>query len=274
MPAVAEVDWEEARQALGNVVPQVTALIRSVHDAGAPALGRWSVADVATHLSHAWDIVPSLARGDGASPLRDLWDLGAFTTSRVDQDPERDLAVLADRIDERAGAFLDWVSRSDPNEPAPWLIEDVRAPGRLFVCHLLNESLIHGYDIARASGRPWTIDPSHAALVLMGFIFASWTVMDPRAIVDQAAAADLRATYDVRLRGRGRAFLVFDSGAVTVEGPSARRVDCHLSADPAAMLLVGWNRISQWKAIRKGQLLAWGRKPWIGLRLRALLRNP
>lgn len=274
MPAIAEVDWEELQDALRQAVPRVTTLLRSLSDSHGSALGQWSVADVATHLSHAWEIVPGLARGEGASPIRDLWDLGALTTSRVDADPERDLTVLADRIDARAAEFLPWVGRSDPDEPMPWLIEDVRAPRRLFACHLLNESLVHGYDIARAAGRPWAIDSAHAALVLMGFIFASWTVMDPRTMVDQSQAADLVATYDVRLRGGGRVFLVFDHGALVVEGPSSRRVDCHLSADPTGMLLVGWNRVSQWEAIRKGQLLAWGRKPWLGLRLRAILRNP
>ena len=42
----------------------------------------------------------------------------------------------------------------------------------------------------------------------------------------------------------------------------------------AAFLLVAWGRISQWGAIPKGQLLAWGRKPWLGVQLRSWLRNP
>jgi len=37
---------------------------------------------------------------------------------------------------------------------------------------------------------------------------------------------------------------------------------------------VSWGRVSQWPAIGRGQLLAWGRRPWLGLKLRALLRNP
>ena len=61
---------------------------------------------------------------------------------------------------------------------------------------------------------------------------------------------------------------------MSVEAPSARRVDCHLSVDPAAFLLVAWDRMSQWHAIPRGQLLAWGRRPWLGLRFRSLLRSP
>ncbi|MGH3946139.1 MAG: hypothetical protein ACRDSI_14000, partial [Pseudonocardiaceae bacterium] len=59
-----------------------------------------------------------------------------------------------------------------------------------------------------------------------------------------------------------------------VEEPSSRRVDCHISADPVAMLMVFWSRQSQWTAIAKGKLMAWGRKPWLGPQFRALMRNP
>jgi hypothetical protein len=78
----------------------------------------------------------------------------------------------------------------------------------------------------------------------------------------------------VRLRGGGRAVLRFDDGDLTVEPEPAGPVDCHLSVDPEAFMLVGWGRITQGPAILKGQLFAWGRKPWLGLKLRSLLRNP
>ena len=92
--------------------------------------------------------------------------------------------------------------------------------------------------------------------------------------VKGAKAAGVRATYDIRLRGGDRCYFVFDDGDFTVEEPSPRRVDCHISADPVAMLLVFFARHSQWPAIATGRLMAWGRKPWLGLQLRSLLRNP
>jgi hypothetical protein len=45
-------------------------------------------------------------------------------------------------------------------------------------------------------------------------------------------------------------------------------------ADPAAFFMVFWQRQSQRNAIAKGQLIAWGRKPWLGLKFRSLIRNP
>jgi hypothetical protein len=37
---------------------------------------------------------------------------------------------------------------------------------------------------------------------------------------------------------------------------------------------VAWSRQSQWSAIAKGKLLAWGRKPWLGPRFKGLIWNP
>jgi hypothetical protein len=98
--------------------------------------------------------------------------------------------------------------------------------------------------------------------------------LDPRAMLDAEQAAGLRATYDIRIRGGDRFHFIFNDGALTIEEPSARKVDCHISADPVALLMVAWTRQSQWSAIAKGKLLAWGRKPWLGPRFKGLIRNP
>ena len=51
-------------------------------------------------------------------------------------------------------------------------------------------------------------------------------------------------------------------------------MDCHVSADPVALLLVSYGRRSQWVPVLTGKLLAWGRKPWLGLRLVRYLVTP
>lgn len=273
-PPLAEVDMAAATAALAEVVPRLTAMMRSVTEPTAPAMGDWNLADVAIHLDQAWDVVPSLSRREMKAPLKDVWELAQLTSSVVAGAAVRDLGVLADRIDARAAVFLEAVAGADPDETGPWLVEGVAAPMRLYVCHLLNESLVHGYDIAHAAGLPWPMAPAHAAMALLGFVFPSIAAVAPRAMVDQGEAAGLRATFDIRLRRGGRAYFVFDDGALSIEGPSSRTVDCHLSADPAGLLLVAWGRKSQWPAIARGQLLAWGRRPWLGVRLRSLMRNP
>lgn len=282
-------DWSEAQDGLRAEVARVTTLLRSVQDTTAPAVGDWNLGDVAMHLSQAWVIVPALARRDlsrvyevlpnragvaGESVISDVWDLGAMTMEGVQADPERDPRVLADRIEERAEEFFRECEGRAAGEQHPWLVEGTTVGLATLTCHLLNETMMHGADVARAAGRSWPVDPHRAALVILGFLLPTMAQLGPRALVDQARAAGVRATYDVRLRGGGSAYFVFDDGAVRIEEPSGRRVDCHILADPAALLYVMWGRQNQWKAIAKGQLLAWGRRPWLGPRLRTMMRNP
>ena len=283
------VDWPRAQQALRDEVQRVTALLRSAPRPTGDALGVWDGADVAMHLSQVWMAVPGLARGDlshlseivptltgetGPSLISDMEDLSGLTTQAVKSDDERALSVLADRIDQRAREFFDESVGRSAGEPRSWILKDASVPLSTLTCHLLNETIVHGYDIARMIGQRWRIEPSHAALVLEGFIVPVIRAVDPRAFVNPDKASGLRATYDVRFRGAGRHLFVFNDGALTVERPSSRKVDCHISADPVALLLVTWARKSQWGPIATGKLVAWGRKPWLGFRFRSLLRIP
>jgi len=60
---------------------------------------------------------------------------------------------------------------------------------------------VHGYDIARAAGRPWRIEPAHAAMVLGGFIGPAIQGLHTQALVNDDKAAGVRVTYDLRIRG-------------------------------------------------------------------------
>ncbi len=285
----SRVDWQQSQDALRDEVAQVTTLLRSISDPEVPAVGQWNLAEVAMHLSQAWIAVPGLARRDlsrlyevvpsiagvaGDSLIRDMWDLGDVAKLGVQSDPERDPAVLADRIEERAEEYFGECTGHSPDELRPWFVEGTTVALSALTGHLLNETVMHGYDIARAAGRTWRIEPAHAAMVVRQFFVPVIQALDPQVFVRGDKAAGLQAAYDVRLRGRDRLHFIFDDGSLTVEEPSSRRVDCHISADPAAFTMVFWARQSQWNAIAKGQLMAWGRKPWLGPRFRTLLRNP
>jgi hypothetical protein len=52
------------------------------------------------------------------------------------------------------------------------------------------------------------------------------------------------------------------------------RPDVSISADPAALLLVLYKRRSQWPAIARGKLLAWGRRPWLAFSLAGRFHQP
>lgn len=285
----SRVDWQQGQDALRDEVARVTTLLRSIHDPEPHAVGQWNLGEVAMHLSQAWVVIPGLARRDlsgayevvpgfvdvaGDSLVRDMGDLADTTVRGVKSDPERDLAVLADRIEARAQEYFSDCVGADPDAPRPWLVQGTTMRQSTLTYHLLNETLMHAYDIAHAAGRPWRIEPAHAAMVLGRFIVPVLQALDAHAMVNGAKAAGLQATYDVRIRGGDSFYFIFDDGTLEIVEPSSRRVDCHISADPVAFLMVVWARQSQWTAIGKGKLMAWGRKPWLGPQLRSLIRNP
>ncbi|MGQ0618220.1 MAG: hypothetical protein ACT4PW_14740, partial [Acidimicrobiia bacterium] len=228
------VDWRLAAEALAEEVKRVTALLRTVRNPTAPATGQWNLAEVAVHLAQAWVVVPGLAaddlsevyaalpqleaRADG-SLIGDVWDLGRVTTDGVKGETERDLKVLADHIDQRAGAFLAGLHDGRDQERHTWLVEGMTVALPTLIGHLLNETIVHGWDIARADGRRWTVSRAHAALVIDGFLIPVITSLGPRTMVDQNAAAGLRATFEVRVRGGGRHLFAFDDGALEVKKP-------------------------------------------------------
>lgn len=282
-------DTRRARRYLTAEVGRVVALLRTVRDRDAPALGEWSVAEVAMHLSQAWIAVPGLARQD-LSALRaavpglgapsadavvdDIWSLGDVTRLGVRSDPERDPAVLAGRIESRAREFLAMTGDGAPTERRQWLVEGTEVALATLTCHLLNETVVHGWDIARADGRHWAIPPSHAAMVFDGFLVPVLQALGPRDMVNQDLAAGLRATYEIRLRGGSHHVFALDDGALAVDPWPSPAIDCVITVDPATLLLVVWGREQQARAIVERRLVASGPKAWLGPRLRSLMRNP
>jgi uncharacterized protein (TIGR03083 family) len=267
------VDWDAAQAAVAAAAPRVSDLLRSVTHPDVPALGSWSVTDVAIHVSLGLDAITAMARGGGGL-LDDVWALAGLSSVLVAGEDERDLAQLADRIAASAAALLAVMTDVGHDESRRWLVQGIDFNLSSLLCHALNELWVHGRDIALADGRKWRIPRSDAALIVDGFLVPSIGGLG-RQMVDQDNARGVAAVYDIRVRGGRRAVWRFDDGDLTVTpGPPTGPVDCHLSVDPEAFLLVAWGRLHQGGPIAKGQLLAWGRKPWLGLKLRSLLRNP
>ena len=84
----------------------------------------------------------------------------------------------------------------------------------------------------------------------------------------------LTATFTVYLRGEATHVYVFRNGRLQVNPARPHHVDVHISADPAAFLLVLYRRQPQWRHIAAGRLLAWGRKPWLALTFADRFQQP
>ena len=134
--------------------------------------------------------------------------------------------------------------------------------------YLLTHMLGHGFDLARALGRPHMIDRARVMLC-MPFML---TVM-PR-VADSAATAGLTARYAIRLRG-GTAFgVALADGAMSVTAGPPDRPDCTILIEPVAFLLIALGRRNPWRAIALGQIAAWGRRPWLAPRFPYLFTAP
>lgn len=273
MNDTAPIDWPAARRAVAVAGPRLTALLRSVRTPDAPALGDWDVSQLAVHISHAVDGISAMTRGGGAL-IEDIWGLSTLTAVLVAGEGRRSPAEMADRIDATITDFLASMDAAVEDRSFNWMVQGTEMALSSMTCHILSELTVHGLDVARAVGVDWPIERAHATLILRGFLLPALDLLG-RSMVNQETAGAVRARFELRLRGGGgRVWLRFFDGDLSMEAAPKGRVDCHLSVDPEAFLLVSWGRKGQWPAILRGQLLAWGRKPWRGLRLRAWLRNP
>ena len=259
--------------AVSSMAERVAGLIRSVPDPGVPALGSWDAGQLAAHMTHVFELDRDLL-DEVPSPLADLAELAHFTGARVGDESVCDLAALATRVEAAAAAFLARAAGMDGSEPRMWL-GGAKVTSSTLACHIVSESMVHGLDLARAAGLRWSVEKSDALLAFEGFICPMYQALGrPEFAVDQRRAAGLRACYDVRVRGGSRIFLVFADGGLTIEPPSRRRVDCHISIDPRALMLLSWHRAGLAGPILKGQVVPWGRKPWLAPRLPGLLQLP
>lgn len=264
--AGVQLDKGRAFRALEDSVARYTAALRDVKDPHATAIGHWSAADVATHSAQLWEIYVGIP-AEGAPHALRIAQLSQAWDDLVKEEPGVSPAQAADRIERATKEFVNAVSALDGAQKMPWY-EGTQVSVAGLAAILVQEAEVHGFDIGRSQSSDWSIPRENAAVSIAGL-----QEVIPH-FVNEEAAAEVHACIDLRVRGGDRYFWVFDGPKLTVEAPSSRRVDVHMSVDPVAYLLVGYSRISQWGEIAKGRLFAWGRKPILALNVPKLLRVP
>jgi uncharacterized protein (TIGR03083 family) len=253
----------ELRAAAGRAA----AVIRAAREPGARVPGlEWTVAETAAHLVNEFDDYAAYAQGRkkvaegdrGSSPSRRN---AVANAAQLRADPDRDLGSLADRLGAAVEGFLAVPARDE----RVLVSNGVRMTWSTMMSALLGELLVHGLDVARASGQPWRIERGEALHVIAGVM-----AMIPD-YLDREKADGLTASFEVRLRGGPRYLIsVADRKAVASTG----RGDCWISADPVAFVLVGFGRVGQWGQIARGKMVAGGRKPWLATKFSTLITGP
>ena len=238
-------------------------LLRAATKPDKKAIGIWNVAETANHLSHCYPAFIDAFHGTFTAAPEDV---DAHNAEVLAEDPERDLDVLANRIETGMHEYLEIAGKFEEDDLVDFFT-GMLVPGSGVTATLLGEALVHGYDIAKAEGLPWAIEPEHAILTLEGLV----PVMVH--FVDEKAAAGLNCGLEVRLRGGGTNYWYFEDGQLTVESSPTLPIDCHISAEPVTFLLMSYNRIGSTLPALTGKVRVWGRKPWLAARLNSLFKT-
>ena len=247
-PLLAAVDTTAHRASL---------LLRSSSHPDRNAIGTWTVGETANHLSHCYtSFLDAFDDGIDVAPE----DIDAHNADVLAEDTERDLDVLATRVEAGVGPYLAKAGATDQDTIVE-IFRGMKVPASGVSATLLGEALVHGWDIARAEGLPWPIEPEHAVLVMEGLVPVSPHFVDPDAV------EGLQATFEIRLRGGPTQFWQFGDGQLTIGDTPIEPIDCHISADPVTLLLMAYNRIGPTMPTLTGKVRVWGRRPWLALRL-------
>ncbi|MFD9599675.1 maleylpyruvate isomerase family mycothiol-dependent enzyme [Streptomyces sp. NPDC056708] len=254
--------------AIHATAEEIASLLRGVAETSVPVPGsEWTVGQAAAHLAQANELMADIAAGQERSYGDGTPQSLAAANERALADfEERDAEPLAGMIVTHADAYLTAVDgcTTEANVVTPLGPMSKAVLGSYLLTHMLG----HGYDLARALGRPHMLDRTRVELSLPFLITAM-----PR-VTDAAATARLTARYTIRLWGGARFGVTFTEGVVSVTPQPPTRPDCTILIEPVTFLLMALGRCNPWGAMARGRVLAWGRKPWLAPRFPELFKAP
>jgi hypothetical protein len=259
----------EARTALSAVAARTADLIGASPDTAAAIPGSpWTVRKAAVHPAVIGVRYAGMVHGE---PIQ-YPPLAPEDCARRDDELNADIAER--RPSELAALVRDGTKRLLAATASCEDARDVLFDGGvvLSIRHLVGiavaEHLLHGYDMAVATRRPWRIDPDHA---VQGFL--ACRARDGRCL-DPLTGDGHAASYVVELTTGQRYAVGLADGEHRIDEPGSLTVGCTVTADPVALLLVGAHRLSRWTGIALGLFRADGTRPELMLSLDDLFRFP
>lgn len=278
-PAVARLDREAARAAISAVAARFIALLRETDDIERPTAGTdWTVAETAAHVSVLLTGFSAAIAGEpqALAPEQHLeadfpTRLAAANTATIAMVDHTDAGRLAKLITAAAQRFLELAGTADPEMDCetPWYGVGMTRTLDCLTALALSELTVHGHDIASGTGRPWPIPAEHAKLIA-GTVGPE---MFPLVVRPEAGRA-APVTYEIRLRGNGPRYAIRVADGAAEVRAAGGPVDCVISANPVTFLLVCYGRMSLGRALLRGGMLATGRRPWLGLRMKDMFFDP
>ena len=266
------------RRELEEIGLRLDAMLRSVTDPGRSAIGTWSIAETAVHILEVTSVdaavvagvdpppgfEPVVARAStvGITEVADLNDLA------LECESGRDPRELADKIEVHIDRLLTATGALDGTERVRWLGGLSATTAGVFA-HLISELLIHGRDIATAARQPWPVPTDAARLFYETFFFEVLRSPEISTFIAGRPTVERPVSAEFRLRGATPVHVVFDGSRLSVSHRGTAP-DVRILADPAALLLVMFERMSPLRAVLNGRIVVLGRRPW---RLRRLMSS-
>jgi hypothetical protein len=239
----------------------VSALILAASDLERPVpRSEWSAADAAAHIAETQAIFADLVAG-GSNPYpgpkpRDFADMNARLLTL---NPDRGSAQLATAIGTATERLLEAAEASPSGKlcASPLGTMELTSLLSYCMCHLL----IHGHGIARATGQSSPVTAQHLPLAMPFLAHATTFAYDHR----QREGVD--ACIQFHLRGAFSFWMDFTPERAGVRFAAGCRPDCHILTDPVSFLLVVFGHQSPVSLTLHGRALAWGRRPWMALKI-------
>jgi hypothetical protein len=160
----------ESRRALQRAAARVADLLRSLPDLDIRIpRSDWIVREAGAHLLTGTTLCADIATGM-QSPVSGLAPdtLAAENAARIADIPESDPATLARLLEDAADRVLHVTAHRRGDEIVVWH-GGRRIPLAHLVALCVGEQLLHGFDIAAATGRAWTIEPGQVRLVVSAY---------------------------------------------------------------------------------------------------------
>ena len=268
--AVGQHSGIELLDVLDREVRRFSTVVTGADPAQAVPGSTWTVGEAVNHIATGIGAYARYLSGD-TTPIIDLSDvaggsIGASNARRLADDGERDIATLLAVLHAGLTDLRHAVMAMDLDDEVSWHGRPV--PLRTMLATGIAEVHVHGRDLAGALDQPWPLPRRDAVAMIDGLAPLLPILVDP------VSTRELRALVRLRFRDGPELGLTFDRGTLAVGPCGDRRPDVTISADPEAFLLVAYGRASQWPAIATGKLVAWGRRPWLAVRLTSYLVRP
>ncbi|MBM3671311.1 MAG: maleylpyruvate isomerase family mycothiol-dependent enzyme [Actinobacteria bacterium] len=269
MTTAPVIDADEMADVMLAAVDRVTDVFAQVvdHTRRIPTAPEWTVHDLAAHMAFApgYYLGGHLGTSVFTTHAAGMADVNAGNVVALRDRPLDDLVELLRSSSREFAAHVRAVGAGEPPFAfhAGSRANSVEAMGLV-----IGELNVHGWDLAGAVGVGWDIPGRDVELALRGLapLLPAW--------LDEEASAGHTASYEIRLRGQGVHRWRFDDGVLTTDPDGPWSPDAIISAAPGPVLLVFYQRASQWTAIARGQMFAWGRKPWLALGLARRFQAP